>query len=104
MRLVQKCPMEGKIAGKRYRIGKLLRHASSGNVYACQDLVEENHYITIRIPPVSELPENPENLGRRIVLLQKLQHPHIENIFDFGRLAETGGLFLISGRAEGDDF
>ena len=104
MSSLQKRPMEGRIAGKRYRIGQLLRRAASGNVYACRDIIEENRRLAIRIPPVSELRETPEALGRRIVLLQKLRHPQIENISDFGSLSETGGLFLVSGCAEGHDF
>jgi transcriptional regulator with GAF, ATPase, and Fis domain len=96
--------MEGRTAGKRYRIGRLLRCASAGDVYACRDIVEENPGLIIRIPPFSKSYENHEDLGRRIVLLQKLRHPLIENIFDFGVLAETGGLFLVSRHAEGLDF
>ena len=104
MRSVQKRPMEGRVAGKRYRIGQLLRCTSSGNVYACQDLSDGNHRLTIWIPPVSELHSSSEALGRRIVLLQKLRHPQIENIFDFGSLSKTGELFLVSGHTEGIDF
>ena len=104
MHLVQKRPMEGRIAGKRYSIGQLLRHTSSGDVYTCRDLKEVTTTLVIRIPPVSELSEHSEELSRRIVLLQKLQHPQIENVFDFGRMANTGELFLVSRHAEGTDF
>ena len=96
--------MEGRIAGKRYRIGRLLRRTSSGDVYACQDIVEKNLRLAIRIPPVSEARETSGDLGRRIVLLQKLRHPQIENMIDFGGMAETGGLFLVSVHTEGPDF
>ena len=104
MHLVQKRPMEGRIAGKRYRIGQLLRRALSGDVYACCDLVKETPNLAITIQPVSELCEHSEEQSRRIVLLQKFRYPQIENIFDFGRIADTGELFLISGHAEGSDF
>ena len=101
---VQKRPMEGRTAGKRYRIGRLLRRASTGDVYTCLDIVEKTPDLLIRIPSVSKFHENQEYLGRRIVLMQKLRHPRIENIFDFGSMAETGGLFLVSGQVEGPDF
>ena len=104
MRSVHKRPIEGRIAGNRYRIGRLLRRTSSGDVYACNDIVEKNSCLAIRIPQVSGSRESTENLGRRIVLLQKLRHPQIENILDFGILAETGGLFLVSEHVEGSDF
>ena len=104
MRSAQKMPMEGRIAGKRYRIGRLLRRAASGDVYACQDIAEKNPRLAIRISPVSEVKEASEYLGRRIVLLQKLQHPQIEKILDFGSMTEKGELFLVSGCTEGADF
>ncbi|MDR0311598.1 MAG: sigma 54-interacting transcriptional regulator [Acidobacteriota bacterium] len=104
MSSAQKRSMDGRAAGKRYRIGQLLRRASSGDVYACRDFVEGNHDLVIRITPAPDAHENHEDLGRRIVLLQKLRHPGIENIVDFGILAETGELFLVSRRAEGPDF
>jgi len=104
MRLVQKQPMEGRIAGERYYIGQLLRRASPGDVYACRDMADENTSLAILIPPVSGMPEPSEELGRRIVLLQKIRHPQIINIFDFGSLSATGGLFLVSGHTEGSNF
>ena len=96
--------MEGRTAGKRYRIGQLLRRAASGDVYDCSDLVEGVPGLVIRIPPTLKSHENYEYLGRRIVLMRKLRHPQIEDIFDFGTLAETGGLFLVSRHVEGLDF
>jgi len=104
MRSVQKQPIEGQTAGKRYRIGHLLRRAASGDVYACSDLIEGDSSLAIRIPHVSEFHENPEDLSRRMVMLKKLRHPRIESIFDFGILPGTHGLFLVSGNAEGSDF
>ena len=101
---VQKQPMEGRTAGKRYRIGRLLRCAATGDVYSCRDMVEENTDLVIRITPYAEYRQNHEDLSRRIVLLQKLRHPRIESIYDFGSMAETGGLFMVSGHVEGADF
>ena len=76
----------------------------SGDVYACQDAVEEKTDLVIRISPVSEPLENHEDISQRMVLLQKFRHSQIENVLDFGRLAETGELFLISTLVEGSDF
>ena len=104
MRTVGKRPMEGRTVGERYRIGRLLRHAASGDVYTCQDTIGENPGVAIRILHISKYNEKHEDLGRRMVLLQKLRHPQIENIFDFGVLSDTGGLFFVSAYAEGQDF
>jgi len=104
MRPDQMRHMEGRTVGKRYRIGRFLRYSAAGDIYECRDITADNSRLVIRIPPVLELRENSEELGRRIVLLQKFRHQQIESVFDFGRLAETGALYLILKRTDGSDF
>ena len=101
---VQKKPREGRIAGRRYRIGSLLVRDVSGDVYTCRDLVEGNATLVIRILPEPNYHMNHDELSRRMALLQRLRHPGLARIFDAGVLDDTDELFLVVERVTGVDF
>ncbi len=67
---------------------KILEKAGEGRskVYLCEDLLRENSLLAIKILPSSVSSEEKEAFRDEYFLLQKLNHPGIISVFDYGEV------------------
>ncbi len=82
----------------RYKISGKLGEGRS-TVYLCEDTLKENSRLAIKILPSSVNPEEKKAFRDEFFLLQKLNHPNIIRVFDYGvivALDEFDSKFNIS--------
>lgn len=95
---------EGLIVGTRYEIERLVRVGDASDVYACRDL-DDNKPVTLvrilrsRAAGSARITE----YSREFCLLQKLRHPNLIRVLDFGMLEGSEELYLVQEHVNGDD-
>lgn len=95
---------EGLIVGTRYEIERLVRVGDASDVYACRDL-DDNKPVTLvrilrsRAAGTARITE----YSREFCLLQKLRHPNLIRVLDFGVLDGSEELYLVQEHVNGDD-
>jgi transcriptional regulator with GAF, ATPase, and Fis domain len=93
---------EGRMLGGRYRVERLLEKRGQQSVYVCRDSKDGNTRAALRILRFSESATGAtENLSRELSLLQRLRHPNLARILDFGIIEDTGNLFWVEEWIEG---
>jgi len=96
MRIAQRRIDEGAIVGEHYRIHKYLGMGALGKVYACRDIHEGKSELILKVlnslftQPVNSMPFN-----NVISFLQRVRHPNLIRIMDFGLIDGSGELFLV---------
>lgn len=104
MRAIRRQPKEGLIVNQRYQVEELVGFGECGEVYACRDLAGDKSRIVIKILSVMSADgAAPEGLCRDLTLMRRLQHPNLMRILDFGVIENSGELFLIEERVQGED-
>jgi transcriptional regulator with GAF, ATPase, and Fis domain/tetratricopeptide (TPR) repeat protein len=95
---------EGLIVGFRYQIEELLGFGDTGDVYACRDLGGDKANLVIKIlSPHATVSDHTEGLSRELALMQRVRHPNLVRILDFGVIENSRELFLIEERIDGKD-
>ncbi len=100
----QKQLREGLIIGDHYQIEGLLGLGDAGDVYTCRDLDGGKARLVIRTlgaaaPAIGDMAAS----SRVFSLLQRLRHPNLVRILDFGIVESIGTLFLVEEWIEGKD-
>jgi serine/threonine protein kinase len=104
MRAVQGQQKEGLVVGNRYEIEALLGIGALGAVYSCRDLRGEKSKLVIKTMSfIGADFEDMEVLCRNLSLLQRLRHPNIVRVLDFGIIENSGEVFLVEERVYGVD-
>jgi transcriptional regulator with GAF, ATPase, and Fis domain len=95
---------EGLIISDHYHVEGLLGIGEIGDVYACRDTRNEKSKIVIKTLCSLEVsPGEQSSLSREFSLLQRLRHPNLVRLLDFGVLESSGEMFWIEERVEGKD-
>jgi serine/threonine protein kinase len=101
MSVVRRQLREGSVLNERYQVEGLLGMGEMGDIYACRDIRNKNSRIAKTLCSLDILPGEGSSLSREFSLLQRLRHPHLVRILDFGVCEGSGDLFWIEERVEG---
>jgi len=89
------------VVGDRYRVVELLGRGTYGVVYSCRDLRLERE-VAIKVGPS---PSAPEPARRRFLrearMMAEVSDPGTVVVLDYGRLPETGHLYIVMERLRG---
>ena len=104
MRAIQGQHKEGLVVGNRYQIEEFWGMGGHGPVYGCRDLSGAKSKLLLKTMPfINSTLDGRQELCRNLSLLQRLRHPNIVRILDFGIIENSGELFLIEERLYGTD-
>ncbi len=90
----------GDVIDQKYQVQKRLEAGGSGRVYKVFDGIFEKVY-ALKLFEGTNL--SLENLKREVQSLKDLDHPNIVKVITWGKLAQTGRLYLVSEFVEGED-
>jgi len=90
----------GDVIDQKYQVQKRLEAGGSGRVYKVFDGIFEQVY-ALKLFESTNL--SLKNLKREVQSLKDLDHPNIVKVITWGRLAQSGRLYLVSEFVEGEE-
>jgi Nif-specific regulatory protein len=104
MNTEQSAVRDALIMGNRYQIERPLGINDIGDVYLCRDLIQGQMRVAVRtLGFVEAVSGVASRSSREFSLLQRLRHPNLARIMDFGILEGSGELFLVHEWIKGED-
>src|SRR5688572_27362052 len=85
----------GQVVGGRYRVEALLGEGGMGAVYRAEH-IQLQKLVALKIlhPEMTARPEAVARFEREAIVSARIQHPHVVNATDFGKL-EDGAFYLV---------
>ena len=87
----------------RYRVLRKLGAGAMGSVYLCEDSVENDVQVALKILISENLDDQDIWAKGEYEALTHLRHPHLAKVYNFGRIAETEDYFIVSEFIKGTD-
>jgi serine/threonine protein kinase/tetratricopeptide (TPR) repeat protein len=87
----------------RYKIIRKLGAGAMGSVYLCEDLVENNIKVALKILVSENLDEQDVWAKGEYEALTRLRHPNLARVYNFGKIGDTKDYFIVSEFVKGVD-
>jgi eukaryotic-like serine/threonine-protein kinase len=85
----------GQVVAGRYRVESLLGEGGMGSVYRAEHVqLQKSVALKVLHPEMTARPEAVRRFEREALASARIQHPHVVNATDFGKL-EDGSFFLV---------
>jgi serine/threonine protein kinase/tetratricopeptide (TPR) repeat protein len=93
----------GETINKRYRTLRKLGAGAMGSVYLCEDSVENQAKVALKILVSDNLDDQDVWAKGEYEALTRLRHPNLAKVYNFGRIDETDDYFIVSEFIKGID-
>ncbi|MBN1443050.1 MAG: tetratricopeptide repeat protein [Planctomycetes bacterium] len=87
----------------RYRVLRKLGAGAMGSVYLCQDGVENNIKVALKVLISDNLEDQDVWAKGEYEALTRLRHPNLAKVYNFGRIEDTKDYFIVSEFIKGID-
>jgi serine/threonine protein kinase/tetratricopeptide (TPR) repeat protein len=87
----------------RYRVIRKLGAGAMGSVYLCEDGVENNIKVALKVLISENLDDQDVWAKGEYEALTRLRHPNLARVYNFGRIGETQDYFIVSEFIKGVD-
>ena len=99
-----KNPMKGLVIGEHYQIDRCLKEGVKKSTYFCRDLHKLHKRLVLKIINISRSRKRtPGAWSQEFSLLQRLRHPNLASILDFGKVEKSDALYFVEEWTEGKD-
>jgi tetratricopeptide (TPR) repeat protein len=87
----------------RYRVLRKLGAGAMGSVYLCEDSVENNVKVALKVLVSENLDDQDVWAKGEYEALTRLRHPNLARVYNFGRIEATSEYFIVSEFIKGVD-
>lgn len=87
----------------RYRVVRKLGAGAMGTVYLCEDVVESNIQVALKVLVSDNLDDQDAWAKGEYEALTRLRHPNLARVYNFGRIGESNDYFIVSEFIKGVD-
>jgi serine/threonine protein kinase/tetratricopeptide (TPR) repeat protein len=93
----------GDTINNRYKVTRKLGAGAMGSVYLCEDLVENNIKVALKVLISENLDDQDVWAKGEYEALTRLRHPNLARVYNFGKIGETKDYFIVSEFIKGID-
>ena len=87
----------------RYKVIRKLGAGAMGSVYLCEDLVENNIKVALKVLISENLDDQDVWAKGEYEALTRLRHPNLARVYNFGKIGDTKDYFIVSEFVKGVD-
>ncbi|MGH9362409.1 MAG: serine/threonine-protein kinase, partial [Thermoanaerobaculia bacterium] len=93
----------GDTVNNRYKVTRKLGAGAMGSVYLCEDLVENNIKVALKVLVSENLDDQDVWAKGEYEALTRLRHPNLARVYNFGKIGNTKDYFIVSEFIKGID-